>query len=109
MFGGGWFGRTTFVDVVGGELGAGGAVTDSLDVTATYRPEVLAYEARTSTWLTHTGIVEALKILATSKNLRVLQVQLQGGPDQQYDIRSIEGAILIQRRPSRARSTGRGA
>lgn len=58
IFGGGWFGRTTFVDFAGGELGAGGAITTGLDVTASYRPEVLAYEARTSTWLTHTGTLE---------------------------------------------------
>lgn len=80
VFGGGWFGRTTFVDFVGGEIGAGGALTASLDVTATYRPELIAYEARTSAWLTHTGIVEARWSSGTDLDIGAAAIATSG-PD----------------------------
>jgi len=58
VIGGGFFGRSSFLDSAGGELGAGFGPIEDVDVTITYRPEVLAYVARTETWLVHSVILD---------------------------------------------------
>jgi hypothetical protein len=80
VFGGGWFGRTTFVDVAGGELGVAGEVARELEVSLAYRPEVLAYQARTSIWTIHTGIVEARWSLGTELDVGAAAIGTTG-PD----------------------------
>jgi hypothetical protein len=80
LIGGGSYGRSSFVDWAGGELGVGLAPVEKVDVAVTYRPELLAYRARTEVWLQHSVALDLRWSLRTELDIGAAAIA-STGPD----------------------------
>ena len=59
VFAGGSYGRAGFLDFLGAELGFGASPVGDVDLTASYRPELLSYRASVANWWIHSVAVDA--------------------------------------------------